>query len=220
MLFRSVLETAEARWQSPASRRLIGTGNSAAAAFGFASVAADPDVAFVVDRDAVVRNGPVVTLPRSAPVADQIAGLIEFENGWRGFAALRDRRITCGVMLARFERPGPVDDPDVILRVDGHANGLTEYPMIRQWLRPQGIHFKSGRLYSRALQEGQKKECHNTDSRIDNALHDETLYAIGALISPGRQQILRLLTQSPCSDIVIARSISLLDTRKELREFQ
>ena len=40
-----------------------------------AAVAADPDVAFVVDGDAVIRIRPVVALPGSAPVPDQIAGL-------------------------------------------------------------------------------------------------------------------------------------------------
>ena len=39
-----------------------------------AAVAADPDVAFVVDRDAVVRVRPVVALTGTAPMAHEIAG--------------------------------------------------------------------------------------------------------------------------------------------------
>ena len=44
------------------------------------AVSADPHVAFVVDRDAVIRFGPLVALSRTAPVADQVARLIELEN--------------------------------------------------------------------------------------------------------------------------------------------
>src|SRR5205814_6839185 len=53
-----------------------------------AAVAADPHVAAVVDRDAVVRVGPVVALSRPAPVADEIAGGVELENRRRRRAAL------------------------------------------------------------------------------------------------------------------------------------
>ena len=40
---------------------------------GSPAVAADPDVAFVIDGDAVVRIRPIVALARAAPVADQVA---------------------------------------------------------------------------------------------------------------------------------------------------
>src|SRR5262249_18197139 len=50
------------------------------------AVAADPDVAFVIYGDPVVRLRPFVALSRTAPVSDQIAGLIEFQN-WRGLRA-------------------------------------------------------------------------------------------------------------------------------------
>ena len=54
-----------------------------------APVAADPDVALVIDVDAVVRSRPVVALARAAPVPDQVAGLIELQNRRRGSAAIR-----------------------------------------------------------------------------------------------------------------------------------
>ncbi len=60
--------------------------------------------------------------------SDQIAGLIEFEHGRSGLAAW------------------PMNDPDVIPRIDGDADGLTEDPMVGQWLPPERVHFKSGRL--------------------------------------------------------------------------
>ena len=38
-----------------------------------------------------------------------------------------------------------MDDPDVILRVDGDADRLPENPVIRQRLRPEGIDFEARR---------------------------------------------------------------------------
>src|SRR5581483_325782 len=46
------------------------------------AVAADPDVAFVINGDAVVRLRPFVALSGAAPAPDQVAGLIELEYGW------------------------------------------------------------------------------------------------------------------------------------------
>ena len=114
-----------------------------------AAVAADPHVAFVVDGDAVVRIGPVVALARAAPVADQIAGLIELEHRRRRRAALRGRRIRGRVHFARLERAGAMNDPDVILRVDRDADRLAEDPVVRQRLGPQRIDFEPRRLHRR-----------------------------------------------------------------------
>src|SRR6185503_10591763 len=44
------------------------------------TVAADPDHAGVIDEDAVVRRRPVVAGAGAAPVADEVAGLVEGEN--------------------------------------------------------------------------------------------------------------------------------------------
>ena len=104
----------------------------------------------IVDRDAVIRVGPVVALPGSAPVADQIAGGVELENRRRRRAALRGRRIGRRVHLARLERAGAMDDPDVVLGIDGHADRLAENPFVRQRLRPQRIDFEARRLNSGA----------------------------------------------------------------------
>ena len=63
------------------------------------TVAADPDVAFVVDGDAVVGIGPFVALSvrahatRATPVSEQVALLIELEDRGRGQTAFRGRRV-------------------------------------------------------------------------------------------------------------------------------
>ena len=54
-------------------------------------VAADPDVALVVDGDAVVRRRPLVALAGPAPAADQVAGGIELEHRRRGAGSTRRR---------------------------------------------------------------------------------------------------------------------------------
>src|SRR5262245_10857414 len=58
--------------------------------------------------------------------------------------------------LAGFERACAMNDPDVILRIDRHADGLAKNPVVRQRLRPKRIdfearsHFTCG-LYRNAL---------------------------------------------------------------------
>src|SRR5437899_1709976 len=71
------------------------------------AVAADPHIALVIDGDAVVRIRPIVALARAAPVADEVALLVELQNGeqerstpqrvawrWRRFPSAR--RCSCG----------------------------------------------------------------------------------------------------------------------------
>src|SRR6266508_3151402 len=74
------------------------------------AVAADPDIAFVIYGDPVVRLRPFVALSRTTPVPDQIAGLIEFEN-WRGLRAAGAGLLIRGGFIRR-ERVGPMNDPD------------------------------------------------------------------------------------------------------------
>src|SRR6185295_19453486 len=52
------------------------------------AVAADPNVALVVDGDAVVRLGPLEALAGAAPMADEVACGVELEHGRRRDAAL------------------------------------------------------------------------------------------------------------------------------------
>ena len=44
-----------------------------------------------------------------------------------------------------------MDDPDVILRIDRHADRVAQDPMVRQRLRPQRIDFKPRRLHAGGL---------------------------------------------------------------------
>src|SRR5438093_1146548 len=113
------------------------------------AVAADPDVAFVVDRDAVVRLRPLVVLTGTgpAPRAQKVAGLIELEHGRRAFAAFTGRWIELRAALVGVQRGGAaMDDPDVILGVDRHADRRAEQPVIGKRFRPHRIHFEARRL--------------------------------------------------------------------------
>ena len=109
------------------------------------SVSPNPDVAFVVDGDPVVRLRPVIAGSRTAPVAGQIAVAVKLQHRRRRCAALGDPRCGGGVDLARLERSGAVNDPDVIGAVDRDADRLPENPVIRQRLRPQRIDFEPRR---------------------------------------------------------------------------
>src|SRR5438093_4242770 len=51
------------------------------------AVSADPDIAFVIDRDSVIGFGPIVAFSLSAPMSDQVSCLIELEDR-------RDRKST------------------------------------------------------------------------------------------------------------------------------
>src|SRR5207248_1508403 len=47
------------------------------AALRTAAIAANPHVTFVIDGDAMIGVGPIVTLSGTAPMAEQVAGRIE-----------------------------------------------------------------------------------------------------------------------------------------------
>src|SRR5262245_7794437 len=114
----------------------------------------DPDVPFVVDSNGASRLRPFISLARTAPVADQIAGLIELENLRRRDAAA-GRRVEDPALFVIAERIGAsMCDPDVILAVNGHACYRTENPVIWQRLWPQRVHFEDGRLNSAASLSG------------------------------------------------------------------
>src|SRR4051794_13065419 len=68
------------------------------------TVAADPDIALVVDVDAMVRLRPLVALPRAAPGSDEVAFDVEDEDGRRRTAALRDGRAQLGAAFVVVER--------------------------------------------------------------------------------------------------------------------
>jgi hypothetical protein len=100
------------------------------------AVAPDPDEAFVIDIDAMLILEPVVALPGSAPCPEQIAVLVELHHGRRRHAAFRPRRTERRRFFIIGKRARPLDNPDMILRVDRHACGLSHDPVIRQRLGP------------------------------------------------------------------------------------
>jgi hypothetical protein len=72
------------------------------------AVAGEPDEVVVVDENAVLALGPFVARTGTAPMADEVAGLVENEYRRRGDAALRFGRVLLGGTLARGERARPV----------------------------------------------------------------------------------------------------------------
>ena len=105
-------------------------------------VAADPDVVHVVDEEAVLPVGPLVAVTGTAPGLDDVAFLVELDHRRRGDAALRGRRVGRGAALALGQRPRPVQHPDVVARVDRHADDVTEQPLVGKRLRPEWIHLQ------------------------------------------------------------------------------
>ncbi len=115
------------------------------------AVAAEPHVALVVDVDAVSPFRPFVARSRAAPVPEQVARLIELEDGRGRTAALGDGRIQLEPLFVGMQPPRTaMNDPDVVLLIDPHSDGPAEQPMVRQGLRPQRIHLEHRRLDGRS----------------------------------------------------------------------
>src|SRR5207248_3028206 len=72
---------------------------------GAAAVAPNPDVAFVIDGDSVVRIRPIVTSPWAAPVADEITFFVELKNGGSRVATFRGRRLLGSIEFHAAEKP-------------------------------------------------------------------------------------------------------------------
>src|SRR5256885_3958957 len=111
------------------------------------AVAADPDIALVVDEDAMVRLGPLVARSRAAPVPHPVAGLVEHQHRRRAAAAFAGRRAELQALLVVVERGrAAMDDPDVVLLVDPDTDRNADQPVVGQWLGPQRIAFEHRRL--------------------------------------------------------------------------
>src|SRR5215467_4362136 len=114
----------------------------------------------------MIRVGPIVALARSSPTRDEITFLIELENRRSRRAALSNLRLRRRMQLTSFERSRAMNNPDVILRINRHADGLTLQPMIRQRFRPQRIDFETRGLYgcgfycSPLLQDASRNQQH------------------------------------------------------------
>src|SRR3989442_1976569 len=87
------------------------------------AVAADPHIALVIDGDAVVRIRPIVALARAAPVADEVALLVELQNGRSRNAALRSGWLGGGVDFHRLVGGWSVYKPALGLGVHMRPGG-------------------------------------------------------------------------------------------------
>ncbi len=105
----------------------------------------------------------------SAPGREQVAFAVELEHGRRRDTAARAafgvrswmaeradrhtlvvrRRPRHRAGRARVERPRPVIDPDVVVRVHGNTADLADPPIVRQRLRPACIHHEARRRCAR-----------------------------------------------------------------------
>src|SRR5262245_26607176 len=65
-------------------------------------------------------------------------------DGADGFALFVFARRIESAGVGRTERPRPMVDPDVVVRVDRQAADITDDPVVRQWLRPAGVGNKAG----------------------------------------------------------------------------
>src|SRR5262249_21913979 len=92
----------------------------------------------------------------STPALQEIAGLVEAQHRWRRRAALRFHNTIAPLVRAlggigdavkfhRFKRSLAMDDPDMVLRVNGDADDVPHDPMIRQRVGPHRIDFEPGR---------------------------------------------------------------------------
>jgi hypothetical protein len=119
------------------------------------SVARDPDIAVVVDEDAVLVWRPFVagaanhrietrgrhTRGRAAPRAKHVPVGVEFHHGRCRTAAHRTAELQPTLVVS--EAAGALDEPDVVLRVYGDPGDLPEQPIVGQRLRPEWIDFES-----------------------------------------------------------------------------
>src|SRR5262249_30398946 len=144
--------------------RVMGDRLEPGEAGGRTIVPAHPHEALVVDMDAVLALGPVISAARPAPSLDEVAGGIEHDN--------RGRRLP-GVF--GLERARTVQQPDIVLRVDGEAGCISELEL-RWQLRPRRIDLEQRhaaalrlRRLSRAL--GSEKPCRWQTSSDDARQH-------------------------------------------------
>src|SRR3984893_9324136 len=97
----------------------------------YATIAANPDITLVVDRDPVFAYRPVVALTRAAPMPDHVAIFVELDNRRALYAALGGRRIAFRMQLTSHDRFRTMNHPDMILCVHRHANGHANAPVVR-----------------------------------------------------------------------------------------
>src|SRR3990172_4431019 len=104
--------------------------------------APEPDVAVLVDVDAVLGARPELAVAGAAPGAHDVALRIELEHRRRRRAAVGPGRVLHLTGLALGQRTGAVGEPDVVALADGDAGDLAEDPVVGQGLRPEGVYLE------------------------------------------------------------------------------
>jgi len=148
------------------------------------AVAGEPYEIVVIDENSMLALRPLEALPGAAPVAEQIAGLIEYQHRRRGDAALGFGWVLLGRALARRERGRPMHDPDAVISVGGNAGDLPQNPFVRQRLRPERIDLK---LRQRSSAVGMRRagdERHRSDEPHAYDFHDLLPSATRSLPQP------------------------------------
>src|SRR4029077_14263751 len=129
-------------------------------------VAADPDVALLIDVDAVLVLEPLVALSRPAPGVQHAAVGVELDDRGRGDAALRAFRLERSAFLLVDQRSRAVDDPHMVARVDGDAGDLAEDPVVGQRLGPGSVDLEAARgLASRGLRAREQRSGGDENSK-------------------------------------------------------
>src|SRR5258706_10317859 len=110
------------------------------------AIAAEPDIALVVDEHAVFVGRPVIAFGRlrPAPRLDEVAILVELDNRRRREAAF-GLVAPLGALVAVVHRTWALADPDIVVLVDEDAADLSEDPILRQRLGPRRVDLEFGR---------------------------------------------------------------------------
>src|ERR1041385_2006998 len=108
----------------------------------------EPNVVLRININTVLQLRPLISLSRTAPCRDKISFGIEFKHGWR--SAVRR------AYFIRLKGRGTVDNPHVILGIEGHTCNCANQPVIRQRLRPEGINFEMRSLSCVLCQEDRR----------------------------------------------------------------
>ena len=147
-------------------------------------IAREPDIVLRVHEDPVLGLRPVITRTRAAPGLDQIALVVELHHGRRGHAAFIPRRGQRRALLVLAQRLRALDDPDVVLGVDGNPGHLAQDPAIGERLGPERIHDESGsetmgRLLRRDQAGERVREAKDHEHHRDRAGEDRELAGHG-----------------------------------------
>ena len=126
------------------------------------AVSTDPDITVLVERETVIRLGPLVALARTTPGANEVPGRIEFENRWSWLTTLSRVATGCRRFSCR-DRTGSVNNEHVVTCVDRDANRHTHHPVVGKWLRPQRV--------------DDEHRCFHTTLRLRWAASEKRLYA-------------------------------------------